>query len=234
MPDPDPWCTALVHGDARAYSHHHCRCNAARSSNAKQKNLWKLRAERAGGNLMVPIVGTQRRLRALAAEGWTFEVLAAALPGQGYHRNMVGRWARTGEKVYASAAADVATLYADLESTPGPSYRSRVRAREKGWPGPERWFGLDMDDPEVEPMTLRCVRHLQSSPVDEVVVARLISHVMPADAANRHERREATRQLWAAGLTTTEVARRLTEDERVVSRDVKWLQARGLADRRAT
>lgn len=224
MPDPDPWCPAGKHFTNSAY-HKGCRCDVARAAAAKSHNQWKLKVA-AGGPLLVPILGTRRRLQALAVEGWPFPTLATMLSAG--CSEMVGRWTREGDSIIRPSAGEITDLYYQLESTPGPSRRAAMRAAKKGWPGPERWFELDMDDPEVRPH--RCIS--DSAEVDEVVVARLIAGDRPGRAVNRHERREATRLLWVVGLTTSEIAVRLHEDDRVVSRDVAWLHARGLAGSR--
>lgn len=182
----------------------------------------------ASGPHLVPILGTSRRLRALAAAGWPLMRVVETMPTipAASHARA---WARGGRpSIQRATALAVAKVYLDLESTPGPSVVAARMAQQKHWLGPERWFGLDMDDPQVRPLRLHGVQHPVE--LDEVVVSRLLAGFHPQ--ANRHERREATRALWAVGLTTSQIARRLDVDDRQVSRDVAWLRERGLAESR--
>jgi hypothetical protein len=58
--------------------------------------------------------------------------------------------------VLATTAGDVAVLYGLLHSrTPQGRYAVRCEryAARRGWPKPERWVGVDLDDPAAEPLT---------------------------------------------------------------------------------
>jgi hypothetical protein len=95
----------------------------------------------------VDATGTVRRLRALVAIGWPIEQLA---PQFGIFSTALGNIAR-GEltHVRATTADTVALHYQHLTRTPGPSNRSRILARKKGWHGPAAWD--DIDDPAAMP-----------------------------------------------------------------------------------
>jgi len=95
----------------------------------------------------VDATGTMRRLRALVAIGWPIGQLA---PQFGIFSTALGNIAR-GElaHVRATTADTVALHYQHLTRTPGPSNRSRILARKKGWHGPAAWD--DIDDPTAVP-----------------------------------------------------------------------------------
>lgn len=227
MSEPDPWCRATAHGTPNAYRHAGCRCDAGRHAAAKAHNVWKLAV--ADGHLLVPVIGTCRRIQALGTQGWSVPALASMLPDEP-PRHVVGRWLWDADsRLRRGYARDMADLYDKLEFTPGPSRHSANRAAAKGWPGPERWFGVDMDDPSA--VALPNFGHMGyfSVDIDEVVVARLVAGDLWPGKPNRHERREATRVLWELGLTTSEISVRCGWDDRIVSRDVAWLFERGLA-----
>lgn len=99
----------------------------------------------------VDATGTTRRLRALVAIGWPIEQLA---PRLGIYPTALGNIAR-GElaHVRAATADTVALHYQHLTRTPGPSTRSRILARKKGWHGPAVWDGAAIDDPAATPET---------------------------------------------------------------------------------
>jgi hypothetical protein len=96
----------------------------------------------------VDATGTARRLRALVAIGWPIEQLA---PQLGIFPTALGNIAR-GELAHVRATtADVVALhYQQLTRTPGPSNRSRILARKKGWHGPAAWDN-NIDDPAAVP-----------------------------------------------------------------------------------
>lgn len=222
----DPWCTADRHDTSTAYWHG-CRCETARRARSSASRRLRRRRAYGEGPQRESLTGTSRRLQALAVAGWTCAVLAPLVP---VAVETMRCWVRGAFKgISCEHAAQVRALYEERECTPGPSWRAAGSAVRKGWVGPERWFGLDMDDPDIHPLRRQ---YYQRADLDEVVVSRLLSGETIAHDANRHERREATRVLWVAGVATREIARRLAEDDRVTSRDVAWLQAHGLADRR--
>lgn len=95
----------------------------------------------------VDATGTMRRLRALVVIGWPIEQLS---PQLGIYPTALGNIARGElEHVRATTADTVALHYQHLIRTPGPSNRSRILARKKGWHGPAAWD--DIDDPACKP-----------------------------------------------------------------------------------
>lgn len=88
----------------------------------------------------VPRLGTNRRIQALLAIGWTHADLrnrcglnTAVLLSQ------KGRWVRL------STHQTVADLYRQLAAVPGPSQRTRRRAARLGYLSPVAWDDIDRD-----------------------------------------------------------------------------------------
>lgn len=97
--------------------------------------------------------GTQRRLRALIALGWTARHLTRTLHMS--TRTMGLLTADTGTAVRASTRTAVAALYDDLALTiPAPSRSTTVAkriARRNGWVPPLAWDDDTIDDPQATP-----------------------------------------------------------------------------------
>lgn len=180
-----PVCAARRHGDYSAYRQG-CRCPEARED---ERLYTKRRRQGRRTPLRAPRIGTARRLQALAAIGWRWTDLAAALD--------VGTWQavqniatrRRGEFVNTSTAERVAALYRRLSSTPGPSEPTRERAAEKGWPPPDAWD--DIDDPTALPWWTPPGAQPSPDAVDEVVDGVLVDLVLrghrPYSALNAAE-----------------------------------------------
>ena len=88
---------------------------------------------------MVSACGSIRRLRALAATGWTFQQIAE----QGAVRRHIYSECVQRGRVYAATRAAIADVYARLwDRTPPdttPARRARLRAQREGWPPPLAW-----------------------------------------------------------------------------------------------
>lgn len=97
-----------------------------------------------GGELSA--LGTKRRLRALAAIGWSLRYQGTHLGGTStYATNLLAG----SDVVLSSTAAKVDEMYRQLSATVGPSKRSRLLAQRKGWPPPLAWDVID--DPNELP-----------------------------------------------------------------------------------
>lgn len=94
----------------------------------------------------VPGLGTRRRVRALAAIGWSQPALAERL---GVAQQTLAATLASDGSVTARTARRVQAVYADLEQTSGPSTRSRRHAAAQGWAPPAAWD--DIDDPTEQP-----------------------------------------------------------------------------------
>lgn len=97
-----------------------------------------------GGGL-VPALGSQRRIRALMAIGWT-QIRIGEEMGWPQHKVSIVLRRKT---VWASTAAEIARVYERLHMTPGPSEVIRHRARVWGFPPPLAWD--DIDNPLEKP-----------------------------------------------------------------------------------
>lgn len=127
--------------------------------------------------------GTRRRIRALAAIGWSLTEQARKLGRlvSNYRRVLESPWCT------AATAREVAALYERLCMTPGPSQRSRVRARSLAWAPPLAWDAID--DPACRPK-----------------LGAGSARVRPETA---EERRTIVRQLWLDGTPDAVTAQRL-------------------------
>jgi lambda repressor-like predicted transcriptional regulator len=105
----------------------------------------------------VPAVGTQRRLQALVALGWSMAQLAARV---GVEANSLRRLINTNPKVLATTARTVATLYQEMwNARPAPVTRPQHvavtktvnLAARRGWVIPAMWDDDVIDDPAGRP-----------------------------------------------------------------------------------
>jgi hypothetical protein len=110
------------------------------------------------GWLRIGATGTQRRIQALAALGYSFGRIAQAT---GTHRDQVQRLAH-GDRTHvtASTAARINAAYRALSMTPPPGRArydraSRTRtiqhAQRNGWAPPLAWNDATIDDPAARP-----------------------------------------------------------------------------------
>lgn len=93
--------------------------------------------------------GTQRRLQALCAMGYSLASLATEVGVSVGALRLIAR----GEQatVRSSTAAAVARVYRQCSRIPGPSSRARSMAARRGWHSPVAWDGHTIDDPAAEP-----------------------------------------------------------------------------------
>lgn len=136
-----------------------CRCPDCREANRTwQRNRYRLISYgQWTGRDWVPAAGTQRRLQALAWNGWSWGLLAARL---GCTRQTLRvRVHRPGQVKTATATA-VAALYDDLWDQPPPERTpherhhadlARQHARKQGWAPPLAWDDDTIDDPAATP-----------------------------------------------------------------------------------
>lgn len=152
----------------------------------------------------VPVTGGQlgsvRRLKALAAVGWTLRGLSAEL-GVDHHgvaRIVAGRRATTAQLDRA-----VRELYDRLYATDGPSRHAAARAKRLGWAPPQAWASdADLDSPLAGPARpappCRTLGARRRTEVDREIVRRLCGGE-PAGRATRAEREAAVRWLTGPG-----------------------------------
>lgn len=153
---PDPACPkdTGTHGTVGAYQWG-CRCPQARKA---ANRYWK--HHRAGilTSPFVPVLGTSRRLQALAAIAWGIDELAVhadvnrarlALWRAGNIRPSGGDGTRA--SVRRETHERIVRLYDELSMTPGPAKRARLHAVRVGWAPPLAWDDADIDDPTAVP-----------------------------------------------------------------------------------
>jgi hypothetical protein len=130
-----------------------CRkCKDGRA--AWQRGYENRRILARGERLMIPALGTQRRLRALAVMGWSFAEIGRRLGD--FSGTNVSNLARVPEFIYADTEEKVKAIFEELCMVPGPDKVARTRALRKGWAGPLEWD--DIDDPAEEPQGRKAKR----------------------------------------------------------------------------
>jgi hypothetical protein len=127
-----------------------CRRAVAAQRAEQRKRYYLLRTD----TLMVPTLGTRRRIEALASLGWTTSEVSRRA---GYERSHLGLVVRRGALRQATAER-IAVVYDQLSMQRPPEItraekidasRARRIAAERGWPPPLAWD--DIDDPTETP-----------------------------------------------------------------------------------
>jgi hypothetical protein len=168
-------------------------CAACRKAHAAVRQLYRRRRYLHRQPFMVPAVGTQRRLQALAAIGWSSLAIADRLGVTPQTlRRLHGQrqcWTATRDKI--------AALYDELSMTPGGNRRAATWAAKRGWSVPLSWDDDEIDDPAAVPHNPRNPHHgrARNRDLDERVMA-----------------------LTRAGLSAKEIALRLRTHQRQVVR----------------
>ena len=95
------------------------------------------------------VTGTERRLRALVASGYSQAQIAREMST---HESWVSRLVNGYDhSVNADTVARVKAVYDRLAMTPGPSDRARRQARARGWAPPLAWDDDEIDNPAAKP-----------------------------------------------------------------------------------
>ncbi|PXX66925.1 hypothetical protein DFR70_103680 [Nocardia tenerifensis] len=105
--------------------------------------------EVAAPNAVVAVLGAQRRLRALVADGWPQAVLADEL---GMARNNLGPLMHGEHPITARRHRAVAELFTRKQLIPGPSQQAREYGRAQGWARSWQWDEDSIDDPKARPI----------------------------------------------------------------------------------
>ena len=165
---------------------------------------------------MVSACGSIRRLRALAAVGWTFQQIAE----QGAVRRHIYSECVQRGRVYAATRAAIADVYSRLwDETPPdttPARRARLRAQREGWPPPLAWDDghgpHGIDNPAATPHPWKRTESSQARRADVVDLVEagvslggLIERGITPDAAEaalrRAGRHDLAAQIRPLGLT---------------------------------
>lgn len=128
----------------------------------------------------VPKIGSERRVHALQALGWSAEALSARLGySRAYLNVAINRPERRG--IHWDTARRIADLYDGLSMTLPPqticTERQKRAARNKGWLPPLAWDDETIDDPDALPnMPLDNLRLIGGcTDIDPVVVERILA-----------------------------------------------------------
>lgn len=104
---------------------------------------------------LVDPIGTQRRLRALMAIGWTGpDLIQRTGLGESVIYRLAGANAAPGP-IQARTRDSVMRVYGELWDQPGLSERTRKYARQHGWAPPLAWDEGDIDDYNAQPEGVR-------------------------------------------------------------------------------
>lgn len=137
------------------------------------------RHKASGRLVMVPAVGAQRRLRALAAVGWSLPAVAAVA---GVPASTLAYVRGVAVRAQPRVVAAVARAYDSLSMVPPPAGSSSAQARRyaarQGWAPPLAWDDAALDDPSAGPVpgwerTTETPRPRSEVRVDPERVARL-------------------------------------------------------------
>lgn len=122
---------------------------AARVRPETAKRLLSVRVEDVAAGTRVSIVGTQRRLQALIALGWTQTEIAQRVGWTVANLNTLvhGR----SPQVNRGTHERVQSVYEELSMLPGPSDNARRLALRYGWCTPLAWDDDSIDDPASRP-----------------------------------------------------------------------------------
>ena len=98
----------------------------------------------------VDAVGSQRRLQALVALGWTTRELTRRL-GARDHGTVCDITSGNNRTIRRVTAENIKRVYDELWDQPGPSRISAQRAAKRGWVVPLAWDDDTIDDPDATP-----------------------------------------------------------------------------------
>lgn len=125
----------------------HDACCRAAHARARKRSRIKPRP-------MVPILGTRRRVQALAALGWSSVDICRALDRERTWLNKILR----NDRVQIQTALMIRGVYDELSMTRPEGEqadRTRARAARAGWAPPLAWNEADLDNPDAEPIGWR-------------------------------------------------------------------------------
>lgn len=178
-----------------------CKCDGCKAAHARTvKRLLVL-----GGRKLVPVIGTRRRLEALACLGWSRQELSTRM---GHDRSYLGMLLRNQHIEPANAAA-VARLYDELSMTWCTSRtagRVAADARSRGYAPPLAWDDHDLDDPDARAYGSGQRAARAAADYDQVVVDRILAgeYRLPS---TRSERTEVATRWAASGRSLAELGR---------------------------
>ncbi|WP_420032300.1 hypothetical protein ACN2WE_05405 [Streptomyces sp. cg28] len=159
MPDREIMADALVHQDV-LYRILRREGRIRRATETRILAVQPRETGSPGSGTHIPGLGTSRRLRALAADGWTATELGQRC---GKHKQFIVYLQNQDNSLTVRRwVADYVThLYTELAgqqpedhgTAPHIAQRTRDRATRKGWVGTAYWDPEDFDDPDFKPAT---------------------------------------------------------------------------------
>ncbi|MCX8559813.1 hypothetical protein OS122_02725 [Mycolicibacterium mucogenicum] len=163
---------------------------------ATAKKILAIRLDSVPRAGVVDGIGVRRRVRALAAIGWTRRLIAEEAGLTSDQLNQV--MDREGP-VLGSTAAAIRGVYERLCMTPGQSNLVRLRAARYGWAPPLAWDD-DIDDPTAVPdfgrtvETREIVVDLRADGLSDARIAEVLNLKVDSvqQAARRYERKLAS------------------------------------------
>jgi len=155
MPSPDPCPKDHVHrhGETSTCYWYGCRCDACREWIVERQFYYRSmkRAGRYTPMVVVPAIGTHRRLQALACLGWSATHVAARIGVSGQRMRQI----LAADRITQDNADRIAAVYDELWDQRAPessaTNRTRARAHRQGWVGPLMWDDDEIDLPEATP-----------------------------------------------------------------------------------
>lgn len=211
-----------AHGTRGAFLQDNCRCMECRLAYARVAAVY-----RAGGRWpevdWAPAVGARRRLQALATIGYSATTLATST-GITASRLQNIRTDTKHPRIRPETWVKVTEAYDSVWDKPITTVAGRrcaTWARRSGYVPPLAWDDDSIDDPSASPNV-----DAHASP-GGATFARPVVDVVAVEEAMRGraipltlaERREAVRQLTAAGRSASVIAERLSTYPRQVTRD---------------
>jgi transcriptional regulator with XRE-family HTH domain len=174
-------------------------CQPCRDAHTRhRKSMDYLKRTRGMESTLIPSLGTQRRIRALQAMGWTMNDIASRA---GVTSRRVEQWLRH-DQIHYTTAEKVAAVYEALSMTLGPSNMARVRARNRGYLPPLAWDDIDRDP---DPKRRRKADAAWQGTIDHAIVERVLCGEKRPRKLTWAEGAEITRRLVARGLSWAQI-----------------------------
>jgi hypothetical protein len=190
------------HGTEAGYAAHRrdleVTCEPCRRAHRRESKLRQLY-----GSRKVPALGSQRRIQALQALGWSKQIIARRL---GYCDNGAISYLMRSETMMPKTAAKIAAVYDEMcmvrPEGPGAK-RARTWAARFGFAPPLAWDDIDNDpEPAKAPPLGRWHDH-----IDEALVMRVVNGGTRPRKLTPAEGAEVVRQMRARGYDGAEIER---------------------------